>query len=44
MELDWRPRKRWRRTLAVALAVGGSLVLLDLGFLAVLKLMARVLR
>jgi hypothetical protein len=44
MELDWRPRKRWRRALTVALAVGGGLVLLDLGLLSGLKLMARVLR
>jgi hypothetical protein len=47
MQLDSEPRERasgWMRTFALALAIGGGLLLLDLGFMAILKLIARVLR
>lgn len=47
MQLDHEPRDRsgrWMRRLALAFLIGSVLVLLDFGFMAVLKLIARFLR
>ena len=47
MPLDWEPRDRsarWMRRLAVSFLIGSILVLLDLGLLAVWRVVARVLR